>query len=210
MKTRNAMILLLVVLAGAGLAQSSKTLGIYTGYTMSAFEDQGDAAGTLPVGVQLGFKVAPQVEVGFEAANALGGFTWKGDVLGMETESTFNYTLLSAYGKYSFSQENLAPYVKGGIGYFLGDVKTKVSFMGEEESVTSKIDPGIGFVLGGGVDFNKRFFAEFSYNIVSRKSGEETDGSDEFEMAAADDSGSSNDSWGMNTWVAKIGYRFTF
>jgi opacity protein-like surface antigen len=210
MKTRNVLILLLAVFVGAGMAQSNTSLGIYTGYTMTAFEDQDDAAGTLPVGVQLGFKVTPSFEVGLEASNALGGFIWKLDFFGIESESTFDYTILSAYGKYSLSQEKLAPYLKGGVGYFMGDVTTKVSYMGEEESATSKIDPAIGFVLGGGVDFNKRFFAEFSYNLVSRKSGEELSDEEDFEMMSASDEDGSDEAWGMNTWTVKVGYRFSF
>jgi len=82
-----------------------------------------------------------------------------------------------------------------------------MSYMGEEEEDDMKIDPAIGFILGAGVDFNKNFFAEFNYNIVSRKSGEDTDEGDfELMKSAAEDE--SDDSWGMNAWTIKVGYRF--
>ncbi|HOH08338.1 MAG TPA: hypothetical protein PLF89_12500, partial [bacterium] len=67
MKIRSAVALMLALLVGAGMAQTNNTFSVYTGYTMSAFEDQEDAAGTLPLGIQFGFNVAPNVEVGLEA-----------------------------------------------------------------------------------------------------------------------------------------------
>ena len=207
MKIRNAVALMLAIFVGVGMAQTNNTFSIYTGYTMSAFEDQEEAAGTFPLGIQFGFNVAPNVEVGLEAFNAIGGYKFEEDFFSVETETAFNSTIISGYGKYYISQASLSPFIKAGVGYFLGDASVKISYMDEEQKEDMKIDPAIGFILGAGVDFNKNFFAEFNYNIVSRKSGEDSDEGDfELKKSAAKDE--SEDSWGMNTWTIKVGYRF--
>ncbi len=208
MKIKTLLALMLAVFVGVGAAQTNNTFSVYTGYTMSAFEDQEEAAGTLPLGIQFGFNVAPNVEVGLEAFNAIGGYKYEADFFGVETETAFNSTIISGYGKYYVSQANLSPFIKAGVGYFLGDAKIKMSYMGEEEEDDMKIDPAIGFILGAGVDFNKNFFAEFNYNIVSRKSGEEDTDEGDFELMKAAAEEDSDDSWGMNSWTIKVGYRF--
>jgi len=198
MKRFGLLTLVLLVAAGAGYSQSNTSVAIVTGYTMSAFEDQQDAAGTLPVGVQLGYKASPNLQVGVGFTTLLGGLSWEASDMDYKVTTTFNQSIISAYAKYFLGEGSIKPFIKGGVGYFTGNADVKVEYAGEKATNTAKIDPAIGFIVGGGLTLNKNIFAEFNYNLVSRKPA---DSGDEF------DSGST-DSMGMNTWSVLIGYQF--
>jgi opacity protein-like surface antigen len=187
-------------MTGAAFSQGNTTLAITTGYTMSAYEDQEDAAGTLPIGLQLGYMASPNLQVGLEVNNALAGFTWQLKDEGINIESTFNQTIIGAYGKFFLGSSNVKPYVKGGVGYFLGDNETKLEILDESTTEKVKIDPAIGFMVGGGVTLTKKLFLEFNYNIVSRKLADSS-ADEEF-------GDTSNEKMGMNTWSVLVGYTF--
>jgi opacity protein-like surface antigen len=199
---RNGMIFLVMfIMASATFAQGNTSLAITTGYTMSAFKDQEDAAGTLPIGLQLGYLASPNVQIGLEVSNALAGFTWQLKDEGINIESTFNQTIIDVYGKLFLGSSNVKPYIKGGVGYFLGDNETKVEILGQKATEKVKMDPNIGFTVGGGVTLTKKLFLEFNYNIVSRKAADSASLGDELV-------GASNEKVGMNTWSVLVGYTF--
>jgi opacity protein-like surface antigen len=199
---RSGMLFLVVLLStAAGFSQSNTSLAIITGYTMSAFEGQEDAAGTLPLGLQLGYMAGPNVQVGAEVNNLLGGLTWEAKDTDFTLQTTFNQTIISAYAKFFLGQGHVKPFVKGGLGYFLGDADVVFKYAGEETKDKLKIDPAIGFIVGGGVTLTPKLFLEFNYNIVSRQAADS--GSDGFAMED-----SANEKSGMNTWSVLVGYKF--
>ncbi len=207
MKLRLATVFVLALMVGAGFAQGQFAVSFFTGYTMTAFEDQEDAAGTLPLGVQLGYMATPQLEVGIEVSDALGGFGFEYEDVYGKLEQTVNYMNFGLYGRYFLSDANMKPFLKAGVGLFTGNIDLKyTSELGNFEE-TSKIKSGIGFTVGGGVLLNEKFFVGFDYNIVSREPDVDEDDISAFSASSSDDS---SEKWGMNTWAVKVGYRVNF
>ena len=66
----------IVALLASGAAAQGK-VGAFVGFGQSAFEDQDDAAGYIPVGVQGLYQVAPGFFVGAEVNIAAVKFTWE-------------------------------------------------------------------------------------------------------------------------------------
>ena len=189
MKTTVFIVMFALIFSASIFAQNRFTVAALTGYTMSAFEDQEDAAGTLPIGVQVGYKAAPNLEVGAEFNYALGGFDFETDYLGAKLTTSFNQTIFGIFGKYHFTENILKPYAKLGIGYYTGDIDLEYEWEGDKQSGTSEVDPAIGFNLGAGlIQSAKGFFAEFNYHIVTRKV--------------------EGESGGMNSWAILVGYKF--
>ena len=189
MRTTVLTVMFASLFSTAIFAQSRFTVSALTGYTMSAFEDQEDAAGTLPIGVLVGYKAAPNLEVGVELNHALGGFGFEFDYSGTKITTTFNQTIFGVFGKYHFTENILKPYAKLGVGYYTGNADVEYELNGDKQSSTSDIDSAIGFSLGAGlIQSAKGFFAEFNYHIVSRKV--------------------EGESGGMNSWAILIGYKF--
>ena len=175
---------IIVLFAAAGFAQQKFTVAPYAGYTMSAFEDQESAAGTILAGINLGYKAMPALEIGAEFKYPIGGYSFEVEVVDpftLDTEtytSTLNQMMLGAYGKYYIGTGNIKPFAKAGVGYYMGD---GTSENGAEVDV--EIDAAIGFNFGGGVLMNNGFFAEFNFNMVSREDA------------------------GMNSWDVFVGYQ---
>jgi hypothetical protein len=186
MKTRNAIVLCVVVLfAVAGFAQQNMTVSLFTGYTMTAFENQESAAGTIPLGVSIGFKAAPALEIGGEFFYPLGGYEFKvEDMYSSESYTvTHNQMMAGAYGKYCLGEGSMKPFLKAGVGYYFGNSKSELG----GQSFTADVDGAIGFNVGGGIQMESGLFAGFIYNIVNRGSGDEKSGA--------------------NTWALTIGYQ---
>jgi opacity protein-like surface antigen len=189
MRTTVLTVMFASLFSTAIFAQSRFTVSALTGYTMSAFEDQEDAAGTLPIGVLVGYKAAPNLEVGVELNHALGGFGFEFDYSGTKITTTFNQTIFGVFGKYHFTENILKPYAKLGVGYYTGNADVEYELNGDKQSSTGDIDSAIGFNLGAGlIQSAKGFFAEFNYHIVTRKV--------------------EGESGGMNSWAILIGYKF--
>jgi hypothetical protein len=146
---------------------------------MTAFQDQGSAAGAIPLGVSLGFKTAPELEVGGEFFYPLGGYKFESTQFDVKVTSTFNQMMVGAYGKYLLGSGNTKPFLKAGIGYYMGDAKIEATGYPSE---TSKIKSAVGFNVGGGIQTESGMSIGFTYNIVKRE-----------EM-------------GMNTWGVVVGY----
>ncbi|MBN2009838.1 porin family protein [candidate division KSB1 bacterium] len=190
MKPFVMMLLGISLIAAPVLAQSNLVVSAFTGYSMSAFEDQESAAGTLPLGITVGHPVNSSLEVGGELNYALGGYNFESNVSGGKLTTTFNQLVVGAFGKYHFQNSSkYAPYAKAGLGFFTGDAQMEFEYNGQKQKSDSNIDSGVGFSLGAGIKVNKNVFTEFNYNIVSRK----PDGGNSF---------------GMNTWGILVGWTF--
>ncbi len=197
MKKSGWMILALVLMAVSSYGQSTNSLAVMAGYSMSAFEDQDDAAGTVPLGIQLGMMVSPNLQVGLEGNYLLGGFIWESKDEDYKLKTTFSQAIASAYAKLFLGQGSSKPFVKGGVGYFMGDVKATYEADGEEEDETYKIDPAIGFIVGGGINLSPNLFIEFNYNLVNRQFKDDGDKMEE----------ENSEKLGMNSWSVMLGYK---
>ena len=184
MKVKVTAILMIALFAVSASAGTGLKLSAVTGYSMTAFEDQDDAAGTLPIGVQVGKQLKPALEVGVEVIFPLGGYTFEAEEMGLKLTSTFNQSLIGAYGKYSFGEGRLKPYAKAGVGYYSGNADLELEVLGESASEEVEIESAVGFSVGVGVACSKSgLFGEFVYNLVTRED------------------------MGMNTWAVLIGYQ---
>ena len=180
MKARNVFALCAVVLlAASGFAQQNTIVTIFTGYTMTAFDGQASAAGTIPVAASIGFKAAPALEIGGEFFYPIGGYQFKVTGFGETITTTFNQMMAGVYGKYCFGESSMKPFLKAGVADYFGNMKLEMS----GSSTTGSVKSAIGFNVGGGVQWENGLLVGFTYNIVKR------DGS------------------GMNTWAAMIGYQ---
>jgi hypothetical protein len=185
MKTRIGLVLCLVlILAAAVSAQQNLTLSVFAGYSMSAFENQGSAAGAIPLGVSLGVKASPELTVGGEFFYPLGGYKFGYTDSNVHVTSTFTQMMIGAFGKYLVGSGNIKPFLKAGIGYYFGDEKVEADGY---STVTDKVKGAVGFNVGGGIQMESGLSFGFTYNIVSREiiSGRKM---------------------GMNTWAVLVGY----
>jgi hypothetical protein len=180
MKTRNVIALCAVVLfTAAGFAQQNTIVSIFTGYTMTAFENQSSAAGTLPVGASIGIKAAPALEIGGEFFYPIGGYQFKMEDSDGSITTTFNQMMAGAYLKYYIGESSIKPFLKGGGGYYFGNTKIESGDL----SYTSDRKGAVGFNVGGGIQWYSGLYLGFTYNIVTRED------------------------LGMNTWAVTIGYQ---
>ena len=185
MKTKLFATAIIVLFTSAVFAQNDFSLAPYAGYTMSLFEDQEKADGAPLIGFRLGYELLPRLEVGAEFNYAIGGYKFEIEDEEMLTYTqTFEQMMLGIYGKFHIDAGLLKPYAKAGAGYYTGDLTVEEG--GDEISL--ECDSGIGFCFGGGIIHKSGIFAEFNYNIVSRKI--------------------IYDDLKMNTWAVIIGCKF--
>ena len=184
MKIKAIVICVVVLFAAAGFAQQKLVVSALAGYSMTAFEDQEKAVSSIVVGAALGYKVMPALHIGAEFIYPF-GYKDKDEEFGVEIEGTVNQMLIGAFAKYFFGSGGIMPFIKGGVGYYMGNAKWE----GGGQSGDLDIDPKIGFNFGAGALHSSGFFAEFVYHIVTRT----FEGVDE--------------GMGMNTWAAMVGYQ---
>jgi len=170
-------------------------LNVFTGYSLSAFEDQEEAASAIPLGVAVGYKVMPQLEVGGEVNLALPGYAFESTIYGVDFTTTFHQNLFGVYGRYYLPLQTVSPFLKAGVGLYTGNITMEGEFMGEKMDEELDMDSAVGFNFGAGVMLKKGFYGEFNYTIVNRASSE-------------DDEDGSGESFGANTWAIQLGYRF--
>lgn len=180
-KVLTVFVVALVLVSGAYAGQGMK-LSVGAGYTMSAFEDQDDAAGNIAIDVSLAKQMGDALWAGLEIYYPLGytfetSFTdpWSGQTA--KFEQTLNNYMLGVFGKYFLSDK---PYLKAGLGYFMGGYKVE-SDWGDEDG---DIDSAIGFIVGAGAQVTPKVAVEFNYRIVNRED------------------------FGMNSWDILVQYGF--
>jgi opacity protein-like surface antigen len=190
---------MLVALAMVAVGASAQTtlLG-YAGYGQSAFEDQEDAAGYIPVGAEILVEMSPGLSVGAEVDYAVVPFTWEYEYLGTKVgETKVGQMVLGGLARFEMGQGSLRPHVRGGAGLYMG----KAEFEAEEGSgmTDSETDykNAFGFNVGAGLtaDFGetKIWMLEFVYHIVSR----------EMDVEGAE-------SFGANNWALHLGAGMKF
>lgn len=171
------------------------SLNVFTGYSVSAFEDQEEAASAIPLGVAVGYKVMPQLEVGGEVNFALPGYAFESTIYDIDFTTTFHQNLFGIYGRYYVPLQSVRPFVKAGVGLYAGNITMEGEYGGQKMDEEIELDSAIGFNVGAGVMLRQGFYGEFNYTIVNRSSAEDSEeGID--------------DSFGANTWAIQVGYRF--
>lgn len=202
-------------------SQAQVSIGIYTGYGQSSFDEdilgEGakiEQAGYIPAGLQIGYNLPKMdfgtIYLGAEVDYAVVPFTFgMSDDIGNGPEKLadfkINQMIIGALVKIKFGQNSLKPFVRVGGGAYTGgaDVeyteKIKQLFEQqynqtlEDEEIDTKT--AFGFNIGAGADLkigsSSVLFAEFVYHMVSR----EVDVED-------------SESFGANNWAAHVGIQF--
>jgi Outer membrane protein beta-barrel domain len=188
---RKALFLVSFLLFSTGLfAQSNLTIGIHSGVLFSAFEDQDKTLTAIPAGGYFGVEVNENMEIGAEVNLTVKNFEDSQDGI----TASMSQTIIGAYLRYYFPAETVVPYIRAGVGYYLGAVE----FSGENypDFLTNNFDykGAVGFNIGAGIGTESGLYAEFIYHIVDQ----EID-TDLFETDAA----------GANNFGAHIGYSFS-
>lgn len=188
------MALLALALTTVGASAQTTLLG-FVGYGQSAFEDQDDAAGYIPVGAEILVEMSSGLSVGAEVNYAVVPFTWEVEYAGTKLgETKISQMVIGGLARFEMGQGSLRPHVRGGAGLYMGKAKYE-----PEQGTDTEEDfkNAIGFNVGGGItaDFgeSKIWLAEFVYHIVSR----------ELDVEGAE-------SGGANNWAIHLGAGMKF
>jgi hypothetical protein len=191
---RRVLIAMIAVGLLAGGASAQTKLAAFVGYGQSAFEDQDDAAGYIPIGVQGLLELSPGLSAGVELNLAVVPFTWTYEDF-EDSETKVTQTVIAALAKYEIGQGRMRPHVRGGVGMYMGKLEyVDDPFFGDAEE---DYKSAIGFNFGGGVTadwgYDRFWLAEFVYHVVSR----------ELDVEGAD-------SFGANNWALQLGAGMKF
>lgn len=197
------------------------TIGIYSGFGQSSFDDDSfgegakiEQAGYIPAGLQIGFNLPKMsfgtIYLGAEVDYAVVPFAFamNGEIDNVEqkvAELKVNQMLIGALVKIKFGQNNLNPFIRLGGGAYTGGLdfeyeeKVKQLYLqgtGETlEDEEIELKSAFGFNIGAGADFkigtSSVLFGEFVYHMVSRE---------------VDEKGA--ESFGANNWAAHVGFQF--
>ncbi len=186
-------------------------VGFFTGYGMSSFENQDEAAGYLPVGFQALYSLDKMkwgsLNFGLEFNYAVAPFTFEvSNQQGKLWDQKVNQMVIAALVKVKFLKETFRPYARVGAGLYTGNIKNEFTDLArqlaQQQNVQLneevKLGSGFGFNIGAGTDFvfDKKgasaVFFEFVFHISSRT----PDGA--------------NSSTGLNNWAVQLGYQLGF
>ncbi|MBN1543029.1 porin family protein [candidate division KSB1 bacterium] len=202
MKRLFTLIAFALLLSTAAFGQNI-SFGIHAGYSMTAFDwekfiglDDADEAGNLLVGVEAGYLVGTNLEVGLGFNYVL---PYPVEITSEDPDEDFiskatldiNQQVALLFAKYHLGMGSTHPYLKAGLGYYFGDTDVKYEFEDETYEETVKIDPALGINVGAGLQLNN-LFVDFEYHIVERTWSDIED----------------DEAAGMNTWNVRLGYRF--
>jgi hypothetical protein len=220
-KMKRVLIALIVTLFLTISLQAQISVGIYSGFGQSSFDEdilgEGgkiEQAGYIPAGLQIGYNLSKMdfgaVFVGAEINYSLVPFTFgMSDDIGNGTENLadfkINQMVIAALVKIKFGKSNIKPFVRLGGGSYTGGadleytekIKQFVLQQTGQKLEDEEIDikSAFGFNIGAGADFNlgssSVLFGEFVYHIVSRE---------------VDQKGA--ESFGANNWAAHLGIQF--
>lgn len=190
---RRLLITISIVAAMATSGFSSSALGLKVGYLATAFEDQDEAAQSLGFGVSYSAKKLELFDAGLEF-NMLASpweFTDKSEFY--TQKYTFTQTMIGLFVKVDIPLVVLTPYVRAGLGYYMGKVEAEISEGGQTMSAENDMKGALGYNLGAGVETFLGIYAEVIFHIVER------------EIDVKD-----TEPFGANNVAANIGYRIEF
>ncbi len=182
---RGSLLLLLLLVFSSNLfAQGNKSIGLHSGILFSAFEDQDETFTAIPVGGYFGMEVSNNMEFGAEVNMTVKHFEEEDQGI----TGSITQTVMGAYLRYFFPSESAIPYIRAGLGYYVGEFKLS----GDGASGSVDFKGAVGFNIGAGIGTESGLYAEFIYHIVSR----------ELDISGAE-------ALGANNFGAHIGYAFS-
>ena len=192
MKSFVLILSLVLMLSVSGFA-GEKFLGVKAGLASTSFEEQTEAASSLAIGVTLGTKVAPIIETGLEFSMLTSPWEFEETEFDYKMTARFTQTMVGVYAKVDLPLAVINPYVRAGLGYYMGKMEVEQSAFGTTESGSEDFKGAIGYNLGAGVTTFLGIYAEVVFHIVSREL--DVDGAEAF---------------GANNVHINAGYQFVF
>ena len=192
MKSLSVVLSLVLMLSFSAMA-GEKILGVKAGLANTAFEDQEEAAGSLAIGATLGMKVAPIIETGLEFNMLTSPWEFEEKIDVSTYTMRVSQTMIGVYAKVDLPLAILNPYVRAGLGYYMGKMEMEAQEFGETQSGEENFKGAIGYNLGAGVNTFLGIYAEVIYHIVEREL--DVDGVEAF---------------GANNVHINVGYQFVF
>jgi opacity protein-like surface antigen len=185
--------LVLFLILFTGLAQAQLVFGVQGGIGGSMFEDQKEAASSVPVGVYVGTNALPLFDVGVEYNMLVVPFKFEGQVLTEKIKTEFTQSYYGAFIKwYVLPLPILEPYVKAGAAYYTGKIKVELAGASHDE----KFKNTLGFNIGAGVKTMTGLYGEFVVHLLSRELDTENVDPGTAKKAA------------YNNWMLMVGYQF--
>jgi hypothetical protein len=193
MRLFKASMLVLFMIIFAGTVQAQLMFGVQGGVGGSAFEDQEEAASSVPVGVFVGTNALPLFDAGIEYNMLVVPFKFEGDILGQKIKTEFTQSYFGAFIRwYVLPLPVIEPYIRAGAAYYSG--KVTVEAAGESRDLEFKNT--LGFNFGAGVKTMTGLYGEFIFHILSRELDTET-----VEPGTVQDAA-------YNNWMLMVGYQF--
>ncbi len=193
MRLLQTSMLVLFMIIFAGMAQAQLIFGVQGGIGASAFEDQAEAASSVPVGVFVGTNALPLFDVGIEYNMLVVPFKFEGEYLTQKVKTEFTQSYYGAFIKwYVLPIPILEPYVKAGAAYYTGKVKVDIAGVSGEDDFKNTL----GFNIGAGVKTMVGLYGEFVFHLLSRELDAETADPGTVKKAA------------YNNWMLMVGYQF--
>jgi hypothetical protein len=157
--------LILVLFAAFSVNAGDMVFGLNAGSAVTSFEGQTDAATSISFGAHVGNKVLPILETGLEFNMLASPWEFEADFLGQKMTQKVSQTLVGAYAKVAIPLVVVNPYVRAGIGYYMGNLEFSLNDYSEKADFKG----AIGYSVGAGADLLLGFYAEVMYHIVSRE-----------------------------------------
>ncbi|HID39741.1 MAG TPA: hypothetical protein EYP36_09550 [Calditrichaeota bacterium] len=165
-------------------------LGIQAGMATSAFENQTSSANTFVGGAHFVFDLLPLIDLGAEYTLTISPFSFQSDYAGQTYTSDISQSYFGAFARIFLPLPLIVidPYLKAGVGYYSGKIKTS----GAGESQTFDLKSTLGYSVGIGLKSVIGLYGEFIYNFAKQ----ELDGIPDPDTLA------------YNNWMIMVGYSF--
>jgi len=183
---------LTLIMAVSGFA-GEKVLGLNAGISNSAFEDQTEAASTLSFGASFGNKFAGLFEGGVEFNMLASPYELVNKTDHYKETLSITQTMVGVYAKVNIPLVIVNPYIKGGLGYYMGSMEYKLEEWGDTDKTEKDFKGALGYNVGAGVETFLGIYGEVMFHIVER----ELDVEDAVSAA-------------FNNVAVNVGYRFEF
>ena len=181
------LVLTLVLFIGFASSVWAQEIGVFGGYGMTNFDESffGEGAtisqsGYIPIGAQLTMGLG-HFSLGAEASWAVVPFKFETEVTTTNNQTVnigevkLDQIYFGVLAKIKLGQRGFNPYLRGGAGVYLGNIKFEASNDGQNIGYRDNeldVKTACGFNAGAGFDFalNERnsIFVEGTYNFVDR------------------------------------------
>ena len=188
MKRFTLLFALLLMVSGSLSAQ--KALRLYGSYAATDFEEQVEPAQAFGFGASFGSQFAALFEAGLEFNMLAQPWKFESTMDNYTLSTEYTNMMIGAYLKVDIPLVIIEPYVKGGIGYYMGKVTVNARDLSEDYDFKG----AMGYSVGAGVDIFLGLYGEVVYHMVEQ------------EFKDVEDA----DPFKYNNFALNVGWKFSF